>query len=156
MRILAAGTIIGALLGGAANAQDSTTTCYRLGMNVRCDTHTPATIQPPAPIDLTPLLRQQQQSQQQLANTLAELEARRQEEARLRQQEALLKQQEALLNQQRDTAAVQAFHENYNREIRIRVGQFLQKGDCEAAEALALSIVDIELANRAKAYCAKP
>lgn len=42
----------------------------------------------------------------------------------------------------------------YSREIRKQVGEYLSKGDCETAKALALRSGEIALANEAKAYCA--
>lgn len=125
-----------------SSAQNSSTSYYRVGNTVQCNTTTQA---PPPPI--APLV--QPSPMPDFGNSF--MQGYLQGQAIRRQREAA--QQEQYARAQAEIAADKA---RFREGLRKDVGDLLAAGDCPKAIAVALKYGEIELANQAKAFCAKP
>lgn len=138
-----------------AYAQTSTN-CSWIGNTWSCNS------QPSAPqIDWASMQRQQQenaaQQRQMWANIAQQQELRRIRQAQEAQARALQAQADAMQAQQRQAQLTPSQKEHAKEfELRSEVSEMLKNGHCQLAQDTALDGGDIELANEAKAYCAKP
>lgn len=138
--------MLAALVAAPASAQNSTTSCFRVGNTVQCNTNTQPGIQAAPPVDFSGFARQQQETQRQMQeNTMRAIQAAQQ----ARQQ----REQAQYAAAQAEIAADRA---RFSADLRRDVSAMLAEGKCQEAIAVALKYSDIELANQAKQFCAKP
>lgn len=134
-------------LGGTASAQ--TTDCRWIGSVWSCNTNQPPPLSSANPLNYGDAMR----AGQALVPDYQQQELRRQQ---IEEQRQRIRQQQADASYARAQREIAAQRAEREAGIRRDVGNMLASGDCEGAQKLALSTGSIDLANQAKAYCAKP